>query len=133
MSGEIERASWTAPPVEEHGEEQRFESFLDGNDAEVVKVRMVFHQDRHWEMVDFAVLQRTRESGKWYDVALADSAHDNEVHIHRYGRRSAGTDVGDREHLCEIACAADLANGYIMAYDRIIGSWVDNKRRWRNA
>lgn len=65
-------------------------------------------------------------------VAVADSSHDDEVHVHRYARRTYER-VGDPEHLRAIETMDDVADGYNLAYGVIVDQWADNKRRWHDA
>lgn len=96
-----------------------------------IKVRMVEHVPTSG-VAEFAVIQETKFKGSWRKVAEADSAHADEVHVHRYGRRADGR-VRDPEHLMPISRMDDVAEGYDLAYGVIVEAWEENKRRWANA
>lgn len=121
------------PPPPDECEEWTFSFDPSGGDMtrERVKVRMVEHVPRS-DLAEFAVIQETRHRGQWRPVAVADSSHDDEVHVHRYGRR-AGERLGEPEPLMPIAHMADISGGYDLAYGVIVEEWETNKRRWDNA
>lgn len=120
---------WVRPPASEC-EEQAYSHTPAGADPanDRVTVRMACLVTTG-EMVEFAIVQTTRRGNKWHEVARADSSHEDEVHIHRFGRRG-GELGGPPEHLKPVVCAADLADGYDLAYHRIIDNWAENKARW---
>ena len=97
-----------------------------------IKVRMVNHVDLKHQLLDFALVHQTFYRGRWRDVTMADSAHDDEVHLHRYGR-SPDREIENTEHVCPITCQGDVESGYDVAYDRVVTNWQANKQRWHDA
>lgn len=124
---------WTPPPPEECEEAPVYTITPPGadNGKHRIKLRTVYQASTD-EMVEFAVVHEVRHKGKWRFVASADSCHDDEIHMHRYGR---GTDdrIGDAEHLMPVARQADVQAGYDLAYDRIVEKWAENHERWQHA
>lgn len=116
---ECDEATWTTYPVGADVAKDR------------VKVRMVTHKDSY-EIVDFAVVQQTHYKAQWRDVVKVDSAHDYEVHMHRYRRKPLGEEVGAPEQLTPIGCAADVSSGYGDSYGLVMGDWEANKLRWHD-
>jgi hypothetical protein len=125
--------SWVPPPPDECEESANYPIDPSGGDMtrERVIVRMMDHIPTS-TLVDFAVIQQTYRRGSWRTVAEADSAHDYEVHIHRWSRTHDAR-VGKPEQILAISSADDVLDGYNMAYGRIVDAWEDNKRRWRDA
>lgn len=134
MSGPIDRPqTWVPPHPDEHAEPTTFEFTPEGANPteDRIKVRMVMHIERDHQLLDFAVVHQTFYRQRWRDVAKADSSHDDEVHIHRYSRRT-GEQVGNTEQVCPVTCQTDIETGYDTAYDRIVADWRTNKRRWHD-
>ncbi|MDP8930782.1 MAG: hypothetical protein M3O70_19995 [Actinomycetota bacterium] len=127
-----EDVGYVRPPPDEC-EEYTFTLDPSGGDMTVerVKIRMVTHVPT-WGLAEFAVIQETRSRGGWCIVAMADSSHAEEVHVHRYGR-VAGERVGEPEQLMPIADMGDVGDGYDRAYQVIVDAWEANKRRWSHA
>lgn len=98
---------------------------------ERINVRMVDHVLTS-SLVAFAIIQETYDRGAWRTIAVADSTHDDEVHVHRYARRTSER-VGEPERLCPIETMDDVGEGYQIAYEAIVEKWTDNKRRWQDA
>lgn len=83
------------------------------------------------ELAEFAVIHQTWHQGSWVDVAVADSSHDDEVHIHFYGRRSEAR-VGSPQHVLDVRKLADVDAGYVAVYPMLIEDWRENLRRWND-
>jgi hypothetical protein len=132
MSPDIEASGpqWKPPPPDECTEDQHAMT-LDGADPakDRVMARLV-NDAQTWELVDFALIQQTYAGSKWHDVAKIDSAHDDEIHVHRYGKRSGEHHA--TEHLMPITCAADVQAGYSSCYQVIFDNWAENKRKWQD-
>lgn len=128
IAPEPDEPRWTPPPPEQC-DEDLYEMYLDDRQRERIKVRIVNHDYR---TVEFAIVHQTRSGVGWADVAVADSSHNDEVHIHFYGR-STGDRVGKPEHLMEVRSQADVEAGYGLALDRICDDWEHNRRRWNDA
>lgn len=96
-----------------------------GDDGRCIQT-MLFHRN---QVVWFSVVTQVAIDGHWYDVARADTCHD-EAHLHRYvrGRRA---EVG-RHVLRSIGTIEDAEAGFDEACDRLLDDWEDNVRRWRN-
>lgn len=95
-------------------------------DEDRVAVRMMTN-DRN-QIVDFAMIQQTREGEMWLDVCKVDCKH-AEVHIHRYGA-SVGDEVS-RVVLRNIESIDDVHQGWDEAADIIYDHWEDNLGRWK--
>lgn len=135
MSSEPEAPSrWIPPDPDECEEFADYRMTPTGGTPGVdeIRVRMVEHVATS-ALVDFAIIQRTLHRGKWREVAKADSSHDDEVHVHQFGRRSGEEVGGGTELIHPIKCEQDVADGYDVAYVRIVDNWEDNKRRWHDA
>lgn len=123
---------WAPPPLDEC-DDVDLAAFAPPNAVvgeERIKVRLRTRAGTD-AIVQFAVVQQTRHRGKWRDVAVADSTHGDEVHVHRYGRVQ-GDRVGPPEIILPIVGEADVARGYDLAYDSIVTRWHDNKVRWND-
>ena len=125
--------AWTCPPPEECEEGSPYTVCPDGADPAKhrIMLRLVSHVSTD-ELVRFAVIQQTYSQGEWRHVAMADSCHDVDVHLHQYGRRSDAR-VGDPEVLLPVTSANDIHRGYDLAYTRVVEGWVENHRRWQDA
>lgn len=124
---------WVPPPPDECEEAPPYTITPPGADQEKhrAKMRGVYEAATD-EMVEFAVVQEVRYKGKWRFVASADSCHNDEIHLHRYGRIADGR-VGDPEHLMPVERKADVQVGYELAYERIVEMWAENFERWQHA
>lgn len=124
---------WTRPPPEEWDESVTYTFTPDGADPtrERIKVRMVAHSET-FTLIEFAVVHQTYFRSRWRDVCEADSCHDTDAHIHRYAR-STSERTGNPEVLIPIARLSDVQSGYDAAYDAVVESWADNRRRWHDA
>jgi hypothetical protein len=83
-------------------------------------------------LVEFAVIHQAFSRCQWRCVAMADSCHDDDVHLHRYAR-STDDRIGEPEVLVTVTGEDDLQRGYDLAYDLIVESWNENRRRWQDA
>lgn len=130
---ELPTPKWVCPPPEELEESANYT--LDPSEAcdgvERITVRMVDHFPTG-SLVEFAVIHDTFHKGKWTKVAVADSSHDDEVHVHYYSRKT-GNRVGSPEVIMPVTSTADISAGYDLAYERMVSKWADNKRRWHDA
>lgn len=124
-------ARWTRPPAEEC-EENSYTMAVDDStiDRDRIQVRLLSHC-RTDALAEFALIQQTYEHGKWHDVAVGDSCHDTDVHVHRYAR-STGQRVGDPEILMPVTSQADLHRGYDEVLGRIADCWEANREAWKH-
>lgn len=126
-----------SPPDEADCDPAQFTMAPPGGDIESDRIIVRTSTDpiRGGQLVDFAVVHMTRYRRKWRNVAKADSAHDHEVHVHRFARSGPPDDQeGHREPpICAISEAAHVQMGYDLAYEQVVGKWDDNKRRWHDA
>lgn len=122
------------PPDDECEEEASYTTTPPDADPNLhqVKLRVVTHTPTG-RLVEFAMTQQTRHKGKWRDVAKADSSHNDEVHLHRYSRRSRGEVGNQPEVLTVVQSFEDLQAGYYLAYERVFGDWSGNYQRWHDA
>jgi hypothetical protein len=127
------RPGWAPPPPEECYDAPIAPFVPPDGDAAIDRIRIRMTMATLDDlMVDFALIQETYYQGKWRPVAKADSAHDDEVHIHWYSRRT-GTEIGQREHIVPIMCREDLEEGYDRATEWVVADWARNKQRWHDA
>lgn len=132
MAVQPSEPAWIPPDPEECEETAAYTMMPpDGTPEDRIKVRMVEHIPTS-TLVEFALVHQTFHAGKWREVARADSSHDDEVHVHRFSRRTRNQ-VGGTEQLVPIKSAEDIDAGYYLAYSRIVDEWADNKRRWDDA
>lgn len=123
---------WVPPLPEECAEADTLTIPLpDGGETERVKIRLVNLLGTD-ELAEFALIQQTYHQGKWRTVAEVDSAHGDEVHEHRWSRKTDGR-VGNPEQLIAVSSLGDVADGYELGYQEIVVKWVENKRRWHDA
>jgi hypothetical protein len=118
---EINEASDDIDGEEEPTTTERF--LIDLGDDDRVAVRLEIGS---WgQLVDFAVVQQTRDGQRWRDVVRYDCSH-GDVHLHsfRKGRKDAKKKV-----LCGLS---DIEGGYKQAEDAIFDRWEDNRRRYLN-
>lgn len=123
------RAAWRPPPEECVSIPATTMAPPDGS---LERDRIIVRMDTHAatdRLVEFAVIQQTRYHGSWANVCMADSCHDTEVHLHRYGR-STGERIGEPEPISEIHRLNDVGNGYDLAYDEVVENWTANRTRW---
>jgi hypothetical protein len=127
-----EPAPWCPPPPDEC-EEHRYTAVPDGAHAreDRVMVRLKTHIATQ-TFVEFALVQQVYWQGEWRDVVEADSCHDVDVHLHRYGR-STDSRIGEPEVLMLVHSLDDLQEGYDLAYTHVFEDWSDNRRRWERA
>lgn len=83
------------------------------------------------EMVEFAVVHETFYGKNWYPVALVDSCHDDDIHLHYYAR-STKQRIGEPDVLMAVNSQADIQTGYDMAYPLLDESWAKNLERWHH-
>jgi hypothetical protein len=121
------KPKWSPPPPDECDADQ---ITIELGPDDRVKVRML-NDIATAALVEFAVVQETRHKRQWQSVAIVDSSHDDEVHLHQYGRRAGGR-VGDSERLLGIDGVDDIAVGYDLGYERIVDRWAENKARWHD-
>ncbi len=123
---------WSPPPPEECVESDSYTLFLTDADPPVERVKIRLTNGLPgMELVDFALVHETYYKRQWRTVAVADSSHDNEVHVHQYGRKTDRR-IGKPDHICPIGRVADVTAGYDLAYDRVVSDWSTNRRRWHD-
>lgn len=101
---------------------------VDLSETDQFVLRLQSHKGR---IVDFAVVQRTRDGGSWFDVARIDCCHGT-IHRHQFDRQ--GTDVYDQRVIKEIQGEEPwkiVDEGYTEAYEMMFNEWEDNLRRWQ--
>ncbi len=124
---------WQPPPDEECEESPPYTFAPPGADPDEhrIKVRIKNYQTTPHAMVEFALVQQTLRQGRWRNVAVVDSCHNDEVHLHRYGRRTQER-IGEPEQLMPIDREADVQDGYNLAYEWVVAKWAENHRRWQD-
>ena len=130
LDGAEPEPEWEPPPDEEC-DDSTFVMMVPGATQEHDRVTVVMTNHNFTdELVGFAVIQQTYRGGKWHDVMVGDSKH-NQAHVHQYGS-STGLRIGDREVLMPINSSADVQDGYSLTHARVVDDWEQNKRRWEN-
>lgn len=124
---------WERPPPEECERSEPYRIFPDGADGDRDKVVVSLLNHIATDMlVGFALVQQTMYRGKWRNVVVVDTAHDQDVHVHRYSRKT-GERVGRPEVLKVINDMADVSDGYDLACDLVRKNWSANRQRWHDA
>lgn len=135
MAGNDAAPAWSPPPLEECEEITVTSTPVGADRAEDQIITRMAHDPVTWDLVDFAIIQQTFHRRRWRNVAKADSAHDVEVHVHRFARSGDPNDQEGRreEPLCTVSSVDDVLTGYQLACDAITGDWLANKRKWEDA
>jgi hypothetical protein len=126
------KPKWSPPPPEERYTQPQVT--IPPPDASVAQNRIIVRMDSHTvsdQIIEFAVIQQTKYKGTWRTVCVADSCHNDEVHLHQHGR-STDDRIGEPEQISEIHELKDVGSGYDQAYDRVFDSWTENLARWRD-
>ena len=84
--------------------------------------------DQQSLIVVFALVQRARHQGEWYEVAEIDSRHGT-IHKHQ-SARSTGQRTGNREVIKELRSKEDVQDGYSEVYPIMLRDWQLNRERW---
>lgn len=112
-------------------EHEPFDIWLGDNQRDRVRVILTFHAFTD-VLVGFALVQQTMFRNRWCDIAVIDSSHDDDVHLHHYAR-STSDRVGRKRSLMAITCEADVASGYARAHSVLTTRWEEYRRRWHDA
>lgn len=79
------------------------------------------------QVVWFAIMIEVFRDGRWWQVARADTCHD-ETHVH-YFVRGQRAEVS-RQQLQQVTTIGDVQDGFDHACDLLTDDWESNVRRW---
>lgn len=104
----------------------------DLGDADILRVQFWTNADDF--IVDFAIVQLTRGSSGWCEVARIDCYHSS-IHRHQYVRGS-DNDVyknDPRREICQLSAGDHelVHEKYGEALEMMENEWEDNLRRWQ--